>query len=684
MSKKAFALVLVFALFSAFPLFAGGAKATNSVADNSASGGITAALISWDMKQLDLPLITGVSYFSNTYWRFYGIALIFAQGLGVLTIIWTAFKLWIGTEQVRKSIVDIGCKFMLYTVLITIYPSVTNGILEVAIDIGTRAGGGYENIINAIAGLKTKLENQVKVAQETVSNMLSTPITLEETDYYGNVTDIYASKIPPVLTETMLEEFIKDWHMNEQSMAKYVADNNITIISDTKTGTWYSAERANYNQLYNQAKAFNEMKRQEIKSTLGNDQSYVFNTLQAIREVMTDVDPADPTKKGATKNISFDPFIKANKGSSTTRYLSPGGMIKIAVLITDIMTRRETIEYNPVSKTWLSKKFETLWYNINYYIMSFLMTIGILAAAIFFCIQYIMCIFEYYICTSLGVIFIPFVLFDGTKSFTAKLVTLFSSYFIKIVVMILCVFWAFSAFLEFGESLLSNPRPITMLDFAYFLFTLMLTWVVTQNGPQIAVTILNGSPQLSMGEFVHAAGTAAAGAMMARKAAVGMAGVAGGAGKAAQGAVRGAQTIGAELHGAAAYGKMFSNEGRSGGFGAAVSYLGGRAAQDVKSAVGAKLTGVKGESLTKAGGQLSQATLNANNKLKASGQGSTMTGKDARNNAENIATAAYKANNPASTGKRDSAEPKPANTKPHNNFKPTPKNRPDKKIKGRK
>ena len=30
------------------------------------------------------------------------------------------------------------------------------------------------------------------------------------------------------------------------------------------------------------------------------------------------------------------------------------------------------------------------------------------------------------------------------------------------------------------------------------------------NAPQIAMIILNGTPQLSMGEFMHAAGTAAA------------------------------------------------------------------------------------------------------------------------------------------------------------------------------
>jgi hypothetical protein len=76
--------------------------------------------------------------------------------------------------------------------------------------------------------------------------------------------------------------------------------------------------------------------------------------------------------------------------------------------------------------------------------------------------------------------------------------------------------------------------------------------VVTQNGPQIAVTILNGSPQLSMGEFLHAAGTAVAGAAMAKRAAGTARAAVQGGGKAVQAGVRGAQTIDAAFQGSTA------------------------------------------------------------------------------------------------------------------------------------
>jgi hypothetical protein len=72
----------------------------------------------------------------------------------------------------------------------------------------------------------------------------------------------------------------------------------------------------------------------------------------------------------------------------------------------------------------IEKKLDETFQKIISLILIVLMTFGLLMASIFCVIQYVMCIFEYFIVTAVGVIFIPFCLWDGTKSFTAKLVTL--------------------------------------------------------------------------------------------------------------------------------------------------------------------------------------------------------------------------------------------------------------------
>jgi type IV secretion system protein TrbL len=222
------------------------------------------------------------------------------------------------------------------------------------------------------------------------------------------------------------------------------------------------------------------------------------------------------------------------------------------VLISDIISRQGSTEYSSDKNGFIEKKLDESFQNIISLILIILMTFGLILASIFCVIQYVMCIFEYFIVTAVGVIFIPFCLWDGTRSFTAKLVTLFTSYFIKILVMILCLFWVYSAFIYMGVSIMSSNEPVSFLSFAYFIFTCLLGWVVTQNGPQIAVAILNGTPQLSMGEFLHAAGTAAASAAMAKRAAAAGGAVLKGGGRAAQAGVRASQTAGAAFSGSAA------------------------------------------------------------------------------------------------------------------------------------
>ena len=145
------------------------------------------------------------------------------------------------------------------------------------------------------------------------------------------------------------------------------------------------------------------------------------------------------------------------------------------------------------------------------------MVLGIIASGVFVCIQYSMSIFEYWIVTSLGIIFVPCILFDGTKTYASKLIQLYVAFFIKITIMLLCIFWTFSTYINVSINILGSSQPISLLNLAYVSFALILGFVVTQNAPQIAMTMLNGTPQLSMGEFLRAAGTAAAGAALAKK-----------------------------------------------------------------------------------------------------------------------------------------------------------------------
>jgi type IV secretion system protein TrbL len=327
----------------------------------------------------------------------------------------------------------------------------------------------------------------------------------------------------------------------------------------------------------------------------------------------------------------FNPYLMDKEGNFTY-LLSPGGLIKMGVVISMIISARLDKYYDENRGVLRNRALFvdlgaiTLSY-IQHILLSLFMTLAVILSIVFYVIQYIMCIFEYFIVTSVGALFIPFCLFDGTKSFTAKLVTLFSAYLIKLLVMTFCLYWVFNVFIDVGTTIMIDKNPASMLNFTYFIFTTLLCWTVTQNGPAIAVSLLNGSPQLSMGEFLHAAGTMAAGAMLARRTAHTVATVAQGAGHAAQGGVRAIQTSSAMIGGTM---DAIKSAGLSGSAArnAFSGAMGSMLLNGSKERINEMLTGTKGK-LTDENGESIIARVGAGSNSKNSNANGTQSMPDA-------------------------------------------------------
>jgi type IV secretion system protein TrbL len=498
-----------------------------------------------NFKQFDLPLIDGIAYFQKTIGDFYGIAISLSNLLAIVCILWNAFRLWMGTQEVKKACADIISKFLIFVFLINVYPLIITFVADTSINIGMHAGGGYNKINAAFYALREDCETKINVAQETLYQILKegkggTALNTESIKLLAKITYI---------KEDELESFLKD-----KGVAVFSQEDYDKLGKGWWNKLFPSAEQR---ELSDKMDQFVRSINVDAALSLADDKDLqqAMITMKALEEVLIEADTGSENAPASGENrISkylYNPFMTDRDGRQTN-LLSPGAMIKTAVLISDIISRQGSMEYSSDKKGFVEKKLDETFQKIISLVLTVLMTFGLIMASIFCVIQYVMCIFEYFIVTAVGVIFIPFCLWDGTKSFTAKLITLFTSFFIKIMVMVLCLFWVFSTFIYMGVSIMASNEPISFLSFSYFIFTCLLGWVVTQNGPQIAVTILNGSPQLSMGEFLHAAGTAVAGAVMAKRAATTGAALASGGGKALQAGVRGAQTIHAAYQGSVA------------------------------------------------------------------------------------------------------------------------------------
>jgi type IV secretion system protein TrbL len=556
--------------------------------------------------EFDAPLIDGITYFMSATANFARMAKTLATVLGVVCVVWNAFKLWMGTEQVRKACADIITKFLIFIAAFNLYPSVVKGTIDLAVNVGSTAGRGTQDILTEFSTLYLSCKQKVDAAQSMIDRFI-------KDGHYSNV----------VLTDKTIQQLADAAGTGAAGMNidARIAQQEPPAINDNDgwvNGQYVGngAETGGDAMTRNQARAEEAQRRaaEIIKQYKEGGVEQAMTILNAMAEVFS----LKITKRGGLDPIVegfYDPFIKNEKGKYSY-LISPGSMIKTAVVIAQVISTKESTYYEEQeaagekSGSFIEKAISNTVQSVLHSVLVMLMTFGVIASAVFFTIQYVMCVFEYFIVSAVGVIFIPFCLWDGTKSFTAKLVTLFSAYFIKLLVMMFCIFWVFSAYLRMGNHIISDANGITLLNFAYFLFTALLGWVVTQNAPQVALAMLNGSPQLSMGEFMHAAGTAAAAGLAAGKAGqwagkTAAAGVQKGGRAAQTGAAAAAGAISegkaaAEYTGstsagvAAGAGALFSTMG-AGIKNSAVQLLTGKETEDRKKGFGSGATGKDGK-----------------------------------------------------------------------------------------
>lgn len=486
------------------------------------------AVASINFRVMDIPLLDGMAYFISTMDKFATIAGTIAIVLFMATLIWNAFRLWFGTQQVRKAAVDIMLKCLLFTAVFASYQGIRSGVMDLSMKIGSYAGGGAAEVATRFSDLKESVELKLNVSRAYMIKMF------QKTQEEGGGT----------LSETDIKNFSKGVGLSEEKIKEYAEKYGLKItdsawtaaMKDESGGALITAiiqgasNKIAYKKMLKkledeEQKTFEKM----VKNGEGED---IKNLLAGFAEVLyenPDWTTADESLKSSIEKYIYSPFITTSEdlkegdkwslekwkatGMDEGQLVSPAALMKTCVLVANVIMAYSSSDVTNGTK----KKFLPSWDDVGNFIIMIIMCIGIIASGVFVCIQYSMCIFEYWIVTSLGILFVPCILFDGTKTYASKLIQLFVAYFVKITIILLCIFWTFSTYINASINIIGSSHPVSLLNFAYIFFALILGFVVTQNAPQIAMTMLNGTPQLSMGEFMHAAGTAAAGAALAKK-----------------------------------------------------------------------------------------------------------------------------------------------------------------------
>jgi type IV secretory pathway TrbL component len=238
-------------------------------------------------------------------------------------------------------------------------------------------------------------------------------------------------------------------------------------------------------------------------------------------------------------------------------FIRPNAIIRLLMLVTEMILHHAT-------------KFD-LSRSVLDFILLLLTAVAVIVCGILASLQYFICALEFTFITSVGVIMLPFMLWDGSKFLTEKLIGAIVGFTMKMLFITIAMLLTFNGYL----ALMMRPFAGALDQMIYTVFVSLFYMMICQSGPQLAVSLLTGTPQMSLMEGAAAAGAFAAAGIAGSKAAGATAGAA------AQGGVR-ALGAASQAAGAAGAAKELGG-GKADMAGAALSSLGSSAAQGAKS-----------------------------------------------------------------------------------------------------
>jgi hypothetical protein len=178
----------------------------------------------------------------------------------------------------------------------------------------------------------------------------------------------------------------------------------------------------------------------------------------------------------------------------------------------------------------------------------FICAFMIIMTGIFALLEYLMCVMEFMLVASVGVILFPLSIWEGSKFMSEKYIGAIIGFFIKLLfcsITICLMIYGFTTMFFILSA--KNGFSGTVDQIIYIVFASLLFFYICKSAPGIAQSLLTGTPSLSATGAISAAGgaLAAAGATM---------GMAGGLGKAVAGKVaqKGLETYGTVSEAAAA------------------------------------------------------------------------------------------------------------------------------------
>ena len=437
---------------------------------------------------IDLPIIETIEYFTTIMAQGLIWARKYAGLIGIIGVIWNALKVMTSRMAVKQMLWDTTFKWFGFTALIWLFPALSYGFLGIANDIGENAGMGKalmeQNLKILYSQAKGSLTNNYReLIAEKMTNEIASKTGVKLTNSTISMYDSYAS------------------FMNKVNNEIYGTDSsNVPVFSSTRDREMAQSVVDDY------------------VNTLNEDSTFWLSglALLALNSVCTEkkVDGSDGEDLLDTY-VQLQTYL-VDKDGNDTMFISPAAMLRLSVFCGIVMWDRWNYEFTKEGDA-IGDGITKVGKHIGHFFSMFPQLIELIfcqlvliVAIVFAMIQYVMTIIEYVIVVSIAAIFLPLMLFDGTKDIPKKFIPVMISFMVKIIVMLICMYFVMYLLTQHTMNIITESWGVNLWAVCEVFFIATLCYVLTQNAPKIAQTILTGQPQLSMGEALAGAGTALA------------------------------------------------------------------------------------------------------------------------------------------------------------------------------
>lgn len=513
----------------------------------------------------DLPIIESIVMFGGSLYYFMMTATKLCIFFFFLNICWHSFKLWFGAVEIKKVVVDIFVKTIMVTALMNIYPTIVDSVFSIASNMGignTRTAqyltneitatfsASYEASLKSVKAIKTAMENG------TLKNIKQQDLD-KIADSMGMKSEQLEEMFKDAYPDYRTGDVRWDWKVfgsgaasggligATAGMAGGVVGSAIGGAAGAlSTGLFAgimdkSQRKKQYKEIFKNAISSYDQENMIIMFEAFNSafgmKDVTQDTVAKIISGQADEESMDVAIQNGDTEIKHNiqsfftapfmdiPIIKEKKeNGKTIQYgahfrtalLSPSQMLRIGIMLAKVVENKAKLEvdkhqdkngeelnvragFSPLNFTKIT--FAEIANVIIKFIFPYMMLIPIVICVV----NYVVCMLEYYLVTSVGILFVPLLLFDPTKQYASKLLSLFFGYFMKVMMISIINYACLAFLLSSGTYLMLSTQTFDFSNVAYAIFIFLFCMILSQHAPELGQVLVTGNPSLSAGSVAN-------------------------------------------------------------------------------------------------------------------------------------------------------------------------------------